>query len=480
MNEKNPLPTATPEELGIPSSCITKFIEKLESKKMCMHSLIIIRHGKIAAEGYWKPFSAEKKHRMYSITKSLVSIAIGLMEDEGLLNLDDTVISFFEDKIPADGVDEYIAHTTVRDLLRMTTANDTATYETLKIDDWLKTFFTVNGAHMPGTKFSYDKSGSFVLGAIVERLSGMYLIDYLRSRILEPIGFSESAYCIKSPMGISNGSSGLVCTTRDVAKFALLCMNEGKYDDKQLIPIDYIRQATSKQTDTNNEEFADDREGYGYQFWRCSHNGFACKGKGSQFVICLPDKDFILITTADTRPNPDSEKFVFNALWDEIYYNLADEPLNSDLESRNKLYDKLSNLIIQPISGETTSEIIPDIQSHIYRLSSNPMDIINARFDFEKDKGVIEYEKKDKKYKLFFGIGKNISSKFPEYGYDCISSAAWTSPNTLSINCYIIDDNFGTLFITVKFDKNTIDVDMRKYAESSLEDYEGSAKGEMF
>lgn len=480
MNEKNPLLTATPEELGIPSLAINNFIQRLERNNICMHSLIILRHNKIAAEGYWKPFSEEKKHRMYSITKSFVSIAIGFMIEEGLIKFEDKIISFFEDKLPADGVPEDIAEMTVRDLLRMTTCNKEATYEIIKDDDWLKTFFTVKPNHKAGTVFNYDKSGSYVLGAIVERLSGQYLLDYLRPRFLDKIGFSSDAYCIKSPMGISNGSSGLVCRPRDAAKFALLCMNKGKYDGKQLIPFEYINEAVLKQVATDNEKFEDDKEGYGYQFWRCRNNGFACKGKGSQFVICIPDKDFAIITTADTRPNPEAQKVIFNSLWEEIYNKLSDAPLEENIAERNKLYDKLSNLIIRPALGNKTSQIVNQVHSHIYRFAENPMGIINARIDFDDDKNVIEYEKNNHKYKLFFGIGKNISSKFPEYDYNCISSGAWVDESTLVINCYITDDDFGTLVITLNFDGKSLTVDMKKFTDTSLDEYEGTAKGEMF
>lgn len=480
MNEKNPLLTATPEELGIPSLAINNFIQRLEKNNICMHSLIILRHNKIAAEGYWKPFSAEKKHRMYSITKSFVSIAIGFMIEEGLIKFDDKIISFFEDKLPTDGVPEDIAEMTIRDLLQMTTCNKEATYEIIKDNDWLKTFFAVKPDHKPGTVFNYDKSGSYVLGAIVERLSGQYLLDYLRPKFLDKIGFSSDAYCIKSPMGISNGSSGLVCRPRDVAKFTLLCMNKGKYDGKQLIPYEYINEAISKQINTDNERFEDDKEGYGYQFWRCRNNGFACKGKGSQFVICIPDKDFALITTADTRPNPEAQKVIFNSLWEEIYSKLSDTALNENIDERNKLYDKLSNLIIRPVLGNKTAQIAEQVHSHIYRFAENPMGIINARIDFDDDKNVIEYEKNNHKYKLFFGMGKNISGKFPEYDYNCISSGAWINEKTLVINCYITDDDFGTLVITLNFDGKSLTVDMKKFTDTSLDEYEGTAKGEMF
>lgn len=478
MNEKKPLLTAIPEEVGIPSSAVHRFINRLENKQICMHSFMLIRNGKIAAEGYWSPFNKERKHRMYSISKSFVSVAIGFMEDEGLLSLEDKVISFFPDKLPEEGVHPYIEKMKIRDLLRMATAHEKTTYKQMDIDDWVKTFFIVPPSHLPGHIFSYDTSATFTLTAIVERLSGMSILDYLRPRLLDPIGFSEDAYYIKSPLGTSQGGSGLICTSRDLAKFALTCVQAGKYEGRQLIPARYIKAATSRQIDTRvSTASIEDQQGYGYQFWLTRNNGFACLGMGGQMAVCLPEKDFILITTADTQSNPNSQNIMFDALWDEIYPFISDDPLPLNTDEYNQLCDKISSLNIQSVEGAKASSSAQKFSGNTYKLSENDMGILNVRFDFNGEEGLFEYENKEGRHKLSFGLGKHIMQKFPVNNYECISSAAWVDENSLVLYTYIIDDYFATLKINVTFDEDTVTILMRKSAELFLNEYSGFASG---
>lgn len=478
--EKNPLPVITPEEGGIPSSAILGFVEKLESKGLCMHSFLVIRNGKIAAEGYWKPFDVNRKHRMYSVSKSFVSVAIGLMEEEGLLSLDDRVVSFFPDKLPAEGVHPYIEKMKIRDLLRMASAHEKTTYKIMEIDDWLRTFFAVKPSHQPGAVFSYDTSASYTLAAIVERLSGMPILDYMRPRLLDPIGFSEDAYFLKCPMGISHGGSGLICTSRDLAKFALTCMNEGRFGGEQLIPAKYIKAATSRQIDNNAANtYIEGQQGYGYQFWRCRNNGFACLGMGNQVAICLPDKDFVLVTTADTQSDSGGHSTIFDALWDEIYPHISTEALPEDNAAYNELCEKIGSLAISVVEGSTSSPVSEKASGCKYRLPDNEMGLSWVRFSFRGDEGVFEYENREGKHKLAFGLGKHITQKFPENNYDCMTSAAWTDENSLLIYSYIIDDYFATLKINVVFVENTVTIYMRKFAEQFLENYSGCASGEI-
>ncbi|GBG05599.1 serine hydrolase [Paenibacillus agaridevorans] len=477
--EKNLLPTGIPEEEGIPSSSILNFIKCLEANHLCMHSVIILRSGKIVSEGYWSPFTVDKKHRMYSTSKSFVSVAIGLMEGEGLLSLDDRVITFFPEKLPLKGVHPYIEKMTIRDLLMMASAHEKTTFKQVDDDDWVRTFFTVPPTHLPGTVFSYDTSATITLTAIIEKVSGMSLLEYMHPRLLTPIGFSEDAYCLKTPLGVSNGGSAIFCTSRDLAKFALTCMQEGNFDGKQLIPADYIKAATSYQIDTTNSTFnyIDNQQGYGYKFWRTRNNGFSLQGMGGQLAVCLPDKDLLIVTTADTQPNPDGLQTILNAIWNEIYPHLSDVPLMSDEKSFRELFEKTSNLSILLPEGQSSSPVIESINGNTYQLTDNPMNITKLRVVFHEGEGILEYENDDGKQQIVFGFGKTIAQKFPVYDSDCIAAAAWKDENTLYINPMIIDDYFVHLRITLCFKDNTVTIVMKKYAERILGEYLGFASG---
>jgi CubicO group peptidase (beta-lactamase class C family) len=479
MLEKNPLPLTTPEEAGIPSSAVIDFLQRLDNNRLRMHSFLILRYGKIAAEGYWKPFHAEKKHRVYSVTKSFVSTAIGLMVGEGLLSLDDRVAGFFPEKLPKEGVHPYIEKMTIRHLLTMASAHEKTTYKQMKDDDWVRTFFTYPPTHLPGQVFSYDTSATLTLTAIVEKISGMSFLDYMRPRLLDPIGFSDDAYCLKTPLGVSQGGSALICTPRDLARFALVCMNRGKWNGAQLVPEEYIRAATSKQIDTSTLPYPDEQQGYGYQFWICRNNGFALCGMGGQLAICLPEHDLILVTTADLQPNPNGHQVVFDALWDTIYRSLSDKPLVPDEAAHNELNRIVSQLSITLPQGASSSPKAAEIDGAVYTMTDNKMGMSQVSFEFRENQseGVFTFRNQAGTYHLAFGLGQTVAQKFPMYNYDCVTAAAWADDRTLLISSYIIDDYVGTLHMSIAFDSHSITISMKKYAELFLDEFTGFASG---
>lgn len=477
--EHRPLPITTPEAVGIPSAAIHDFLNHLESKRLCMHSFLVIRHGQIAAEGYWHPFHADRKHRMYSCTKSFVSVAIGLLEGEGRLSLDDKVADFFPDKLPTEGVHPYIGAATIRDLLMMASPHERTTYKRMQDDDWVRTFFRVPPSHHPGAIFAYDTSATLTLTAIVEQLSGMSLLDYMRPRVLDPIGFSKDAYCLKTPLGVSQGGSALICTTRDLAKFALLCMNLGKDQGNQLIPESFMRAATARQIDTTNQNnaYIEDQQGYGYQFWRCRNNGFALRGMGGQLAICLPDEELLLVTTADLQPNPDGQQVIFDALWETIHSRMSFASLEPDAEAVNSLKQRTANLSILLPEGKPSSPLTAKVNGSVYQMDPNPMKIKQWSVQLNGDTGTLQFDNHIGTHTLQFGFGAAVAQPFPMYDYDSVSAAAWVDSETLLIYSYIIDDYVGTLRTTVHFKEDAVTIVMRKYAELFLDEFSGIASG---
>lgn len=478
MTEQKPLQTISLAEAGIPAQRVQRLLDRLEERRVCMHSLLLVRHGKLAAEGYWKPFDQQRKHRMYSTTKSFVSVAIGLLIGEGKLTLEDRLVDYFPEKLPPEGPHPYIAAMTVRDLLRMASAHAKTTYRCMQDDDWVRTFFVYPPSHQPGTIFSYDTSATTVLTALVEKLSGQRFLEYLRPRLLEPIGFSADAYCTETPLGLSWGGSGLVCTPRDLAKFALCCMNGGRYDGRQLIPADFIKMATSRQIDnTLTGGHVESQQGYGFQFWRTRHDGFACRGMGSQLAICQPKRDFILVTTADTQMQPNGEFEIFDALWEELYPYLSDSPLPPQEEEEAALQARLDSLEVQKALGAYDSPTAAAVNGHTFVMDENPMQLRRMTFTFAGEEGALEYENQTGIHTLRFGFGHHVAQDFPDYGYPCITSAAWKDEGMLEIQCYLIGDYLATLEIGVCFKAGTVTVLMRKAAELFLEEYQGFASG---
>lgn len=478
------LPASSPENVGIPSSAIINFVERIDREQICMHGFLLLRKGQIAAEGYWAPYSQNSMHRMYSVTKSFVAMAIGLMVDEDKIALDDKVVQFFEDKVP-ENVHPYLAQATIRDLLMMSTPHNSTSY-TRNDDDWAATFFHKTPSHPPGSIFAYDTSATVILNTIVERISGVPFLEYMRERLLDPIGFSKDARCIQTPEGTSWGGSGALCTLRDMAKLAYVCANQGRWNDQQLISEQYIQQATSKQIDNSLQG----RVGYGYQIWMMENNGFAFRGMGSQLAFCFPDQDFIFACISDTQGAGATGEGIEEAFWEEIYAHLADSPLPEDADQLATLNDKINHLQILPQRGQKTSSWEQKINGKWYHLHENRMGITKMRFVIDGDEGTWEYENATGEHQLAFGIGKKVQASFPEThysgdrigvpanrGYHCLSSAAWVEEHKLNMLVYITDHYLGTLKMSFSFKDNDIGVYMTKVAEWFLDEYAGFAGG---
>lgn len=482
--------SAPPEQMGVPSGALQRFVEHLTEKRLCLHSVLVLRHGKLIAEGYAPPFHAGRLHRMYSVSKSFVSIAIGLLVGEGRVALDDPIASYFPEKLPPR-LHPFLAGTTIRDLLRMATPFACNNY-TVQDLDWVAAFFDKEPAFPGGTLFHYNTAATVVLNALVEKLSGApSFVAYLRPRLLDPIGFSPDAWCIQRPEGGAWGGSGVLCTPRDLARFALVLLQNGRWGGRQLIPAEYVAAATAKQID--NRLHSDDPElqfGYGYQFWRVRHNGFACVGMGSQLAVCLPDQDLILVTTGDTQEIPNGNNLILEALWEDIYPHLSNGPLPENPTACRALADRLRRMELLPVEGAAASPSMRQWDGVRYDMLPNRMGLDHMTFRFGADGGTLTYGNATGAHVLSFGFGRFVCGSFPETGYfgpqigqrpgrpyDCAAMGAWANERTLILYVYILDDYLGTLKLQAVFDGAHIAVDMEKAAEWFLEEYSGECAG---
>ncbi len=486
----NNLETTRPEDLGISSNDIEKFINIMEENKVCLHSFIMMRHGKIAAEGYWKPFDKTQLHRMYSVSKTFAAAAIGILYDQGKISLDDKVIKYFPDKLPKGDLHPYVANMTIKDLLIMATPYDNPTYG-LEDDYWSWTFFNTKPSHPSGTIFNYDSSGSYILGVIVERITGMSILEYMRKDLLDPIGFTDNARFLKTYEGHSWAGSGVMATTRDLAKFALVFLNGGKYNGKQLISEEYVKAATSKQIDNNpqglNYLWS---HGYGYQIWLLKDGAFAFRGMGSQQVICDPKKDFLFACTGDTQGSKEAGRVIYDAVLRKVIDNISDEHIPGDDEAYIRLSNKCKSLSIIPEAGEKEGKILDKVNGITYHLNDNPMQISKIAIKIDGDEGCLYYTNPRGDKKLHFGIKKYLEGNFPEthyfgetFGepvnrmYRSISCGTWVEPGKLLIKTYIIDDYLGNLTMTLSFKGEEVGFSVHKTAEFFLDEYQGFAGG---
>ncbi len=496
--ERNPLPEASPESLGISSGNIAAFIEALRKTQYNMHGFMILRHGKIAAEAYYAPFRKEDRHRMYSTSKSFTAVAVGMLADEGKIRLNDKIASYFPEKITGQ-LHPYTADAEIRDLLMMASPFSATTYGFIDDIDWIRTYFTAKPDHRPGQVFWYETSATTVLAALVEKLTGMRLLDYLRSKGFDEMGFSEDAECVLSPDGaVSWTGSGILCRLRDLAKFALLCLNKGEYQGRQLVSREYMEQATSRQIDNG-------AYGYGYFFWMME-DGFCCRGLGGQMAYCFPEKDLILVTVGDDQLNGDSRIQMMETLFRQtVYDNIRTENLDEDPAACKALRKLCTELRIQTVKGQYVNPLARKVSGKTYRMTP-PETERNAhfeaiRFDFEEDRGVLRWTMDGEDHALAFGLGHFEKQIFPGfaseeetagrpiliYGYKgrkqplylpVYTSAAWQSDHELRLICYSIGINVGTLDMRFSFDENWLTVHTRPHTEWMWTELSGMQSGE--
>ncbi len=338
-----PLPRSTPEAQGISSQAVLEFVEAAD-KINTLHSFMLVRHGKVIADGWWKPEAADKPHVLNSVTKSFNATAVGLAIAEGKLSLDDPVLKFFPADAPADASDNLKA-LKVRDLLTMSGGHDT---EPRSVGGpSVKQFLAHPFVHKPGTHFQYNSMGSYTLSAIVTKVTGQTSLDYLKPRLFEPLGIDNPQWA-SSPEGNSIGGGGLKLCTEDVAKLGQLYLQKGQWNGKQLLPQQWVEQATSKQVPNEQESHAkigiDWQQGYCFQFWRCTHNAFRGDGASGQFVVVIPEKDAVVAITADTG-NMQGE---LNAIWDQLLPAFGGKSLPEDAAELEKLKQVIARLEAHP------------------------------------------------------------------------------------------------------------------------------------
>ncbi len=484
----------TPESCGIASADIEAYVRLLEKKQLATHSIIIAKGDSILYENYWKPFDENFLHRMYSVTKSVVAIGIGFAEQDGLLSLDDTMEMHFPDEL-RNQRDENMRKQTVRDMLTMTTAKVTRSWFAAKPDDRVRFYFENDReeSRPSGTIFQYDSEGTFILCALIERLSGKTFMEYMAEKLFDHIGVSREARCLGCPGGHSWGDSAILMAPRDMLKIARFLMNGGRWDGKQILNEKFVKDGTSKLVDNNYLGFeCYNAEGYGYYIWRTYDNGFFFNGMGCQLYICLPDKDLIFCYNGDNQGDVYAKNVIIDNYFDMIARKAKSEPLAEDPDALRSLLSYSEGLELYTVRGAKSSPMQEKISGKKFTLAKNPMGITEITFTFDGTVCRMDYVNAQGKKTLNIGMGKNEFGLFPEEGYSkeigsvfapghyykCAASAAWVTENKLFSRVQIIDDYFGILNMNFVFkDENTLGIFMNKTAEDFLATYQGYADG---
>lgn len=431
-----PLPRSAPEAHGVSSAGVRALLAELDDHLDSVHGFVLVRHGHLVAEAEWAPYAVDAPHALYSVSKSFTSTAIGFAVAEGLLSVEDRLVDLFPDEAPADP-DPRLSELRVRHLLTMTTGHTEDSMEAIAAAgeaSWVAAFLALPREVDPGSLFVYDTGASYVLSALVQKLSGERLLDYLTPRLFEPLGITGAAWQ-QDPHGIDLGGFGLSLTTRDIAAFGQFLLQRGRVGDRQLLPAAWIDTATSALV-PNAGSTPDWAQGYGYQFWRGRH-GYRGDGAFGQFCIVLPEHDAVIAMTGSLRDLQRPLSLIWAAL-DAVFPNevspsaAAEGPVIARFE-------------VPAPRGARSSGLLASPEGLRFRLeAASGFDALAIEPHPEGTVVVVEHAGRE--HRFLYGADRwiaGLTDLAPEPGTPIRARGAWTSDAVFRGRVVVADDPHG-------------------------------------
>ena len=361
----------TPESVGIPSAAVQRLLDRLDESNTEMHGLMVMRHGKVCAEGWWTPYAPGLRHGLQSLSKTYAATAVGLLYTEGLIRLDERVIDIFPEDAP-EQPSENLKKLTVRDVLCMGCGMDTMPAPS---EHWIRDFLHTPVNHEPGSCFMYNSVGSSMLAAMVVKKTGQSLQEYLTPRLYKKLGMdpaSTSWYCM--PDGVECGGAGMFSTTENNLRLMKLYADGGQWEGERILAEDFVRLATSSQNDSSTEskgnpEAYDNFVGYGFQIWMCRPRGvYRADGAMGQFAVVVPDKDMI-ISVNETATGAHWAQNTLDILWQFLGEIPEEEdPLPEEPRVSDALRRRLSALALPNPPFAPNSPFVSRVSGQWYEL----------------------------------------------------------------------------------------------------------------
>lgn len=295
--------TASPESEGVCSSAISDILSAIRAENKDIHSMLLWRHGKLIFEHYFAPYTADTPHSMYSCSKTFTSMLIGIAQEKGLISIHDKVLSYFED-VPVDNPNDNLRAMTLEHLLMMGSGHSQDTFGYMmdaEDGDWARVFLNRPVDYAPGTHFVYNTGATYMLSAVLTRVTGKTALELAEEWIFRDIGITGATWDT-CPKGVSIGGSGLHIKPRDMMRMGILILSHGRWNNKQIIPRSYILAAQTKKIDNRNpndpKQDPNWAAGYCYQMWRCCFGAFRADGMGGQYIVMLPQYDMVAVFTS--------------------------------------------------------------------------------------------------------------------------------------------------------------------------------------
>ena len=458
------LPRSTPAAEGISTQAVINMMDSLMALPECdIHHVMVVRHGKVVAELHPAPFRAEDGHTLYSASKTFTSLAVGCAIDDNLLRLDDRVMTFFPDK-RTNRVSDNMAAMTVRDLLMMASGVKPDWTMRNNSTDWVKEWLAKPVDDKPGSLFQYDSMCTFMLSAIVQRVTGETMLEYLQKKLFAPMHITMADWEM-SPDGINTGGWGLRVQAETMAKLGLLLLNEGKWNGEQLVSADYVKAACSRLIDGGAKETTpptDGNQGYGYQVWQSKWPGsFRADGAMGQYTVVVPQADLVVVILGMKLYGHEE----LACIWNQLMPGLQAMPLKPEKKLQQRLEKICNNASLAFPQGKSKGLdlngkrlVMEDNKQGLLWMQVDGDTLRSARADKPEEALPMGY--RQWRYSIINGLPPySISALNSMRGFTMPFTAAaafaWKSRSTLEVKVHYVDWISGTTYV-FDFDKGEV------------------------
>lgn len=470
------LPRDRPESTGVDPGKIADFLTLLQKEGIPLDSFMLYRHGRVVAETWWWPYTPGEIHMLHSATKSITGTAVGFALAEQLLRLDDPVVSFFPDLAPTPHGN--LAAMRIEDLLTMRTGHTAGiSGATARLADasWTEQFFAEPVPLPPGTRFTYSSATSHILSAIVQRVSGHTVRDYLSSRLFQPLGIDQLSWDLDRD-GVNTGGNGLSLTTEAFLSFGVAHLHDGRWRGRQVLPPGWVRHATLAHVPrvpastwdghrfVDVEPRLDDHahssitadtpgEGFGYHLWLGQQGSYSAQGMFGQYCIVLPKHDAVVAMTGSIGQW--RHRDLPSVIDRHLTPALTPKPR---LPINNTASDRLSNLL----TDATTEHPIPPPRRTVppgtrWHYAIDPADNDDGadwiEFEFTADDCTFRQHDREGTHQVRCGLrrwltsqtsigGATLHHSYRPPSMKVIATAAWTEKRRLEMTWHFVQTPF--------------------------------------
>ncbi|WP_152394866.1 serine hydrolase domain-containing protein [Paenibacillus guangzhouensis] len=468
-----------PENHGLSSRSLSDLYAAIEEQGLAVNTFMLLQNGCVTSSFARSPYRLDRPQLLFSLSKSITSIAVGIAWDQGLVRLNDPVISFFPERLLRK-VSPHLARMAIHHLLSMNTGHHDNIYAAVTQEqDWVRAFLALDVEHEPGTHYRYSTPATYMLSAILERVTGQTLIDYLMPRLFKPLRIPRPTW-ETCPMGVTAGGMGLSLSTESVAKIGLMLLNQGRFEGTRILSEKYIQLATTEQSDNRLEaKRIDSAQGYGYQIHLCRRGCYRGDGGFGQLCFVAPREKIVIAATSSFQSMDQLQ-----TLLDLIYTHIMDA-LDQNKQDRGEavnthdLQERLAGITVSYVPSQSVPSFEPpDIHHRTYALKDNPFGLRTVAFMQQDTRLMMNWSYEDgRDHQLPFDITRSLNAEGMFHKdlsictQEVVTYAAWISPNTLQLTLFYVETPYVVTY-TLAFHDQTIDFQFHTNVSMHLSDFQ--------